>query len=471
MAVEVHQNSVASSDLGFDLELSSLAEPLPTATARPDASLLRGPYLQQAAPTAITIRWRTAKPTTGLVRYGPDPTTLTELYATEPAPVTDHVVTLGGLSPLTTYHYSIGTTATTLAGGDGTTRFTTPPPPGTSKPTRIWVLGDAGTNTVAQARVRNAFYQYAADRLPDLCLLLGDNAYDDGTDAEFQAAIFDTYPTMLRRSPFWSCLGNHETKQSTAFVDTYPYFDIFTFPTNGEAGGVASGTEHYFSFDYGNIHFISLDSMTASRAPNGAMATWLANDLASTTATWIIAFFHHPPYTKGSHNSDTETPLIEMRQNILPILENGGVDLVLNGHSHCYERSFLLDGHYGLSGTLVPSMKKDAGDGRESAMAPTSNRSPARATTSARFTTSPAPQARFPAASSTTRRCAGPSTNWAPWCWTSRGPNSPRRFSTPMVWSGTPTGFSSRTAPDQRPRRSLIRSTTAVAFSGCFNAS
>jgi hypothetical protein len=55
-----------------------------------------------------------------------------------------------------------------------------------------------------------------------------------------------------------------------------------------------------------------------------------------------------------------------MRQNILPILENGGVDLVLSGHSHCYERSFLLDGHYGLSGTLIPSMKKNAGDGRES---------------------------------------------------------------------------------------------------------
>jgi hypothetical protein len=53
-----------------------------------------------------------------------------------------------------------------------------------------------------------------------------------------------------------------------------------------------------------------------------------------------------------------------MRQNLLPILEAGGVDLVLCGHSHCYERSYLLDGHYGLSGTLTPAMKKNAGDGR-----------------------------------------------------------------------------------------------------------
>src|SRR5438876_172532 len=53
-----------------------------------------------------------------------------------------------------------------------------------------------------------------------------------------------------------------------------------------------------------------------------------------------------------------------MRQNALPILEQGGVDLVLAGHSHSYERSFLIDGHYGTSNTLVPSMILDSGDGR-----------------------------------------------------------------------------------------------------------
>lgn len=362
MAVEVHQNSVASSDLGFDLQLSSLAEPLPAPTARPDAGVLRGPYLQQAAPTTITIRWRTAKPMIGVVRYGPEPASLTG-SATEAAAVTDHVVTLGGLSPLTTYHYSIGTAAATLAGGDGSTRFTTPPPAGTPKPTRIWVLGDAGTNTVAQARVRNAFYQYTADRLPDLCLLLGDNAYDRGTDVEYQKAFFGMYPAMLRQVPFWSCLSNHDTAQSVAHVNTYPYFHIFTFPTKGECGGVPSGTEHYFSFDYGNIHFVSLDSMTSNRSPSGPMAAWVAKDLAATTATWIIVLFHHPPYSKGSHDSDTEKGMVEMRRNLLPILEQGGADLVLSGHSHCYERSFLLDGHYGPSGTLTAAMKKDATEG------------------------------------------------------------------------------------------------------------
>jgi hypothetical protein len=94
------------------------------------------------------------------------------------------------------------------------------------------------------------------------------------------------------------------------------------------------------------------------------MHTWLAADLASTNQDWIVAFWHHPPYTKGSHDSDTESKLIDMRTNFLPLLEAGGVDLVLSGHSHSFERSFLIDGHYLLSTAFVDSRKKDPGDGQ-----------------------------------------------------------------------------------------------------------
>ena len=94
------------------------------------------------------------------------------------------------------------------------------------------------------------------------------------------------------------------------------------------------------------------------------MLTWLKNDLASTKQDWIITYWHHPPYTKGSHDSNTEKKLVEMRTNALPILEAGGVDLCLTGHSHSYERSFLLNGHYGTQDTLSAKMKLDAGDGK-----------------------------------------------------------------------------------------------------------
>jgi hypothetical protein len=86
--------------------------------------------------------------------------------------------------------------------------------------------------------------------------------------------------------------------------------------------------------------------------------------LAANKKPWTIAFWHHSPYSKSLYDSDKETQLIEMRRNVLPILENGGVDLVLSGHSHSYERSFLLEGHYGLSGTLTNAMIRNSGDGR-----------------------------------------------------------------------------------------------------------
>ncbi len=114
-----------------------------------------------------------------------------------------------------------------------------------------------------------------------------------------------------------------------------------------------------------NLHFICLDSHETDRSPDGPMLTWLVDDLMATGADWVIAFWHHPPYTKGSHDSDVEPPLVEMRENVLPILEDFGVDLVLAGHSHSYERSFLLDSHYGSSATLKPAtMILNGGDGR-----------------------------------------------------------------------------------------------------------
>ena len=86
------------------------------------------------------------------------------------------------------------------------------------------------------------------------------------------------------------------------------------------------------------------------------MMTWLNADLADTTAQWIVAFFHHPTYTKGTHDSDREGRLVDMRQNFLPILEAGGVDLILTGHSHVYERSYFVDGHYGQSASFDPAV-------------------------------------------------------------------------------------------------------------------
>jgi len=137
----------------------------------------------------------------------------------------------------------------------------------------------------------------------------------------------------------------------------------------GEAGGVPSGTERYYSFNYANIHFVCLDSEIAYTNNGGAdMLQWLKADLDDNTNEWTIVFWHSPPYTKGSHNSDvfadSEGRMFWMREQVCPIIENNGVDLVLCGHSHSYERSYLMHGHYGTSQTLRASMILDSTSGR-----------------------------------------------------------------------------------------------------------
>ena len=249
-----------------------------------------------------------------------------------------------------------------MEGNDAEHWLRTLPSPGAVKPLRFWVIGDPGTGgdgTGRAERVRDGYLNSPLFRHADGWLMLGDNAYGVGADSEYQSAVFETYRKLLPNTPLWSTIGNHET-----YTPSIPYFDIFTFPTAGEAGGLASGTERYYSFDFGNVHFICLDSMTSSRAPGSPMLNWLDADLASTNQRWLIAFWHHPPYSHASHDSDYEFELIEMRANVVPILESHGVDLVLAGHSHSYERSYLIDGHYGSSSTLQTSMIKDDGDGR-----------------------------------------------------------------------------------------------------------
>jgi acid phosphatase type 7 len=324
------------------------------------ATVTRGPYLQKGTPTNVVVRWRTDVETDTRVRVGTDPSNFPRIIDRSTL-TTEHSVNVTGLSPNTRYYYSIGTTEGKLGSGAGYFFVTSPTTP---KPTRIWVLGDSGTAGIYAAAVRDAYYSFAGQRHTDLWLMLGDNAYGTGTDTEYQWAVFEMYPDMLRKSVLWPTIGNHDTYSNPG---NPPYLSIFTLPANGEAGGVASGTERYYSFDYGNIHFVCLDSMNDDLSSTGPMATWLQQDLNANTKPWLIAFWHHPPYSRGSHDSDWEYELIAMRQNFLPILEAYGVDLVMCGHSHSYERSFLMHGHYGPSQELDGDHPffVDASSGRE----------------------------------------------------------------------------------------------------------
>ncbi|MBD2755807.1 purple acid phosphatase family protein [Spirosoma validum] len=353
----------------------------PIGNAPPDPILLRGPYLQNASSTAMTLRWRTDVPSQGVVRYGTSADALTGMVS-ELTPTIDHEVRLTGLNPQTQYFYSIGTSVQVLEGGS-TNYFYTFPPEGTSKKVRIWSLGDFGIGSTRQTSVKNQMKNYLAsqgDPYVDLFLWLGDNAYGEGTDGQYQTNVFNRdpvtapwsygYEKIMKQSPIFATPGNHDYGNGNTGLRrnlAIPYYDIVTNPTQGEAGGVPSGTESYYSFNYGQIHFVSLDSdryedaMSTERfVENKPQISWLKQDLAAAQANphikWIIAFWHHPPYTRGTHNSDTDSQLTDVRENLLPILEQYKVDLVMNGHSHVYERTRLQKGNYGASTSYNPAV-------------------------------------------------------------------------------------------------------------------
>ena len=345
IAAEIHNNSTSSSDITFELELlGNTSTSLPTIT--------RGAYMVGTSESSINIQWRTNTSCNGEVKYGTVSGNLTNSI-THTNLTTDHSITLSNLLPNTKYYYSIGTIGNPIQSGVNH-YFYTSPNSNNNSTVSFWVTGDFGNSSSTQRAVRDQFLTYSSNMIINGWLWLGDNAYNSGTDSEYQTKVFNVYGTLFNRLPLYPAPGNHDYANSgylssAALGTNFPYFSIFNIPTN-------STTEKYYSFNYANIHFISLDSYGSRNNSSSTMYNWLRNDLANNTQTWTIVYFHHAPYSKGSHDSDNSTEMKDMRQNIVPLLEQYGVDLVLSGHSHIYERSKFIKGHYGTESTFSNSV-------------------------------------------------------------------------------------------------------------------
>jgi len=361
ISVEIHQDDNSSSDISFDLELKGFSTPS-------TAQIVRGPYLQQATANSVIVKWRTDIACDAILDFGTSTASL-PTQIVNPTFTTEHEVLVTGLSTLQKYFYQISNSSTLLSSPSDSIFFKTAPVIGAIGKYRFWVIGDAGTGNNNQRAARNGFTTFNQTKDVDGWIWLGDNAYEGGFDSEYQSNVFsnNTYEKLLKKIVVWPAPGNHDYNNHIPFSPSPAYYDIFTLPSSGECGGLPSGTEKYYSYNYGNIHFVVLDSFDEDRDATAPMASWLTADLAANTLPWVIAYWHHPPYTKGSHDSDNpffiDGELVDMRENILPILENYGVDLVLNGHSHSYERSMLIDGHYGYSSSFNSSHIKDGSTG------------------------------------------------------------------------------------------------------------
>jgi acid phosphatase type 7 len=299
-------------------------------------ALPRLPYLQSVGPTSALVAFRSGVSCTPYVRFGPG----LDLSRTAMVPAAGwrHAVKLDNLSPGQTYSYSVEACGSTT----GVRQFRTASGAGTSR-VHFTAMGDFGTGGNLQSQVLARMAQ--GSNAGELILALGDNAYSSGTEQEFQDRMFKPMAALLRRVPLFSAPGNHEYVTDQA----QPYLDNLYMPANNPAG-----SERYYSFDWGPVHFISLDSNCAiglaspSRCTLAAQKSWVAQDLAATGRPWKVVFFHHPPWSSGEHGSQ-----LTMRREFAPLFEQYGVDLVLTGHDHNYERSKAMKG----DGVAAPGVK------------------------------------------------------------------------------------------------------------------
>jgi hypothetical protein len=197
--------------------------------------------------------------------------------------------------------------------------------PSGSSAAHFAVLGDFGESGSGEAAVASLIKSWQ----PEFIVTTGDNNYPEGAAETIDANIGQyfhefIFPYKGKYGPgasenrFFPSLGNHDWMAPRA----KPYFDYFELP----------GNERYYDFVRGAVHFFAIDSdinepegITAS----SKQALWLKQQLAKSKARWQVVYMHHPPYSSGSHGSTLETQW--------PFKE-WGVDLVLAGHDHIYER-------------------------------------------------------------------------------------------------------------------------------------
>ena len=328
--------------------------------------LQRGPYLQLGTDSSIVVRWRTKNPASSRVAYGTSVGNLDQSVE-DGTLVTEHEVTLAGLTADTTYFYSIGSTTEVLAGGDVDHTFTTAPTTGTAQPTRIWVIGDSGTGNADAENVRDAYLAYTGSSPTDVWLMLGDNAYWSGLDNEYQKKVFDIYPSFLRTTPVWPTLGNHDGYTADSANPVRALLRDLHPPHRG--GGRRPALRHRgLLLLRPREHPLRLPRVLRDgplgRRPDAHVARrrsrrqhpGLGRSPSGTTRPTRRA--PTTPTTSCSSSRCGRTPCRSSRTT--------GSISSCPGHSHSYERSFLLDGHYGTSGTLTGAMIIDGGDGSES---------------------------------------------------------------------------------------------------------
>ena len=276
----------------------------------------RGPYLQMVTPDSVLVVWDTAQAESGRVEYGP--TEALGLVAEEGLATRHHAVALTGLAPYSTHYYRVGQSPVfsfRSAATPDQTQF------------RFAVIGDTQTYHAQHKAVIGQVLKAE----PDWFIHLGD-MIEHGESAGQWDDFFGIAAPLLATAPSITTIGNHQR-------DNANYYNAFHLP----------GNEHWYSFSYGNARFICLEG---DGYPEGAPLytpeelAWLEAELAGSTSPWLLVFQHRAVFSSAAEDS-TETG---MRKTLQPLFERYGVDVLLSGHKHNYERLLVSGITYIVSG-------------------------------------------------------------------------------------------------------------------------
>jgi len=281
----------------------------------------------------------------------------------------NYIAACGPLELGTEYRYRVSCNRAVIAEG----YFTTRQPAG--RPIRFVAFGDNSYGDISDRAI--AYQAYCAH--PDFIMNTGDNVYDGGLDNEYARYFFPVYNAdvagprlgapLLRSVPFYTVLANHDVHGKdpvsghacanfTTEPDSLAYYTNFHLPLNGPpapasptpVAGSSRAIDNFkkcagdrfpamgnYSFDWGDAHFLCLDSNVYVDPTDAGLAGWIEADLAATQARWRFAIYHHPAFNIGvEHYQD------QQMRALCPLLEKGGVDFVLSGHEHNYQRTMPL---------------------------------------------------------------------------------------------------------------------------------
>jgi hypothetical protein len=211
------------------------------------------------------------------------------------------------------------------------------------------VIGDNGTGETPQYDVARQMLKTHATQPFSFVLMMGDNMYGSQQPRDFVDKFEIPYGPLLRMGiPFYAALGNHDDPGNR----NYPPFNM-------------SG-QRYYSLVRGPVRFFFLDT----NVMESQQLQWFERALREATEPWKIAIFHHPLYSDG----DRHGPSVSLRVVLEPLMIRYGVDIVLSGHEHIYERikpqkgiTYFIVGSSGQlrRGGMTPSAATAAGFDRD----------------------------------------------------------------------------------------------------------